>query len=186
MAKQFFKLNPFPAKQTDNQNAKLAQLKLAVEGQISRLGTSLVVHFVVLGACDEVQWPSISQSPQRRDNLWQHTCFELFLSEPNSKEYIEYNFSPSHDWNAYQFQNYRTASKSVDCETPNFEIIFRSGSRHEYQITVPLPQPQTVSSLNVGITTVIASKNSHMLYFALIHTGTQPDFHRRDSFITVL
>ena len=41
------------------------------------------------------------------DDLWQHTCFELFIGAKNDAEYYEFNFSPSGEWAAYEFRNYR-------------------------------------------------------------------------------
>jgi hypothetical protein len=41
-------------------------------------------------------------------------------------------------------------------------------------------------ALDIGISAVIKLKNSERSYWALIHFGPQPDFHRRDSFIVIL
>jgi hypothetical protein len=40
--------------------------------------------------------------------------------------------------------------------------------------------------LEVGISAVLKAKNGEMTYWALSHPGSQPDFHRRDSFSLVL
>ena len=45
--------------------------------------------------------------PQRRDGLWQHTCFEAFFGVLGSDDYWEFNLAPSGDWNVYRFAGYR-------------------------------------------------------------------------------
>jgi len=41
------------------------------------------------------------------DKLWQHTCCELFVAEAAGPGYHEFNFSPSGEWAAYRFTDYR-------------------------------------------------------------------------------
>ena len=43
----------------------------------------------------------------RADELWQTTCFEAFLEPRAATAYREFNFSPSGDWAAYDFDGYR-------------------------------------------------------------------------------
>src|SRR5690349_14172779 len=43
----------------------------------------------------------------RADELWQTTCFELFLKPAGGSGYVELNLSPSERWNAYDFEAYR-------------------------------------------------------------------------------
>ena len=44
----------------------------------------------------------------RADELWQTTCFELFLKPEGGQAYLEINLSPSERWNAYDFAAYRS------------------------------------------------------------------------------
>src|SRR5262249_26136974 len=48
--------------------------------------------------------------PGKADRLWQHTCFEAFVSVKGNPEYYEFNFAPSGEWAAYSFQRYRDGS----------------------------------------------------------------------------
>jgi hypothetical protein len=52
--------------------------------------------------------------PERADLLWQHSCFELFLMDPESGDYLEFNFSPSGRWAAYRFDGYRAGMRDLD------------------------------------------------------------------------
>lgn len=51
--------------------------------------------------------------PRRADGLWQATCFELFVLDPRSGAYLEYNMSPSGCWAAYAFDGYREAMREL-------------------------------------------------------------------------
>src|SRR3979490_1310679 len=46
--------------------------------------------------------------------LWQHTCFEAFLAAPGVAGYYEFNFTPTLDWAAYQFTDYRDGMTPAD------------------------------------------------------------------------
>ena len=48
--------------------------------------------------------PAADHELSRRDNLWQSTCFECFLKGDGKEAYQEWNFSPSGDWAAYDFE----------------------------------------------------------------------------------
>jgi len=58
-------------------------------------------------------------SPERIDGLWHHTCFELFLRDPRDGAYLEFNFSPSGQWAAYQFDGYRSGMRELDVPRPS-------------------------------------------------------------------
>lgn len=56
--------------------------------------------------------------PKRTEGLWEHTCFELFLMEPASGTYFEFNFSPSGQWAAYRFDSYRAGRRDLEVTPP--------------------------------------------------------------------
>ena len=79
---------------------------LLVSGTLHASG-SLTVEFQLAAELRAVRLvPSVCQ-PRRRDELWRHTCFELFARHSNESRYCEFNFSPCGDWAAYAFDNYR-------------------------------------------------------------------------------
>jgi len=57
--------------------------------------------------------------PDRTDGLWHHTCFEVFLRDPADGAYLEFNFSPSGQWAAYQFDGYRAGMRELDVPKPS-------------------------------------------------------------------
>src|SRR5690606_3136184 len=57
---------------------------------------------------DQLVWPTgTAVESQRQDDLWESTCFELFIGSLHETSYYELNFSPSYAWNAYHFTSER-------------------------------------------------------------------------------
>src|SRR5262245_49870077 len=55
---------------------------------------------------------------RRRDGLWQHSCFEVFLRPDARDAYYEFNFAPSCDWAAYRFGARREQRTSPELRQP--------------------------------------------------------------------
>ena len=136
--------------------------------------------------------------PQRRDGLWQHTCFEAFVGVLGSEAYWEFNLAPSGDWNVYRFDGYRggqapevsygplpltvmgprAAPAAADCRLTAPQALL------ELDLCCPLPPPlqerlQAGSTLELGLTAVLEGQAGELSYWALNHPGTEPDFHDR-------
>ncbi|MEB3264615.1 MAG: hypothetical protein VKJ66_09615 [Synechococcus sp.] len=47
----------------------------------------------------------------------------------------------------------------------------------------PLPPALVEAPLRIGVTAVLEDRRGGISYWALAHTGPEPDFHRRDSFL---
>lgn len=127
-----------------------------------------------------------SASCRRCDELWRHTCAELFVAAPGHARYVEFNFSPSSEWAAYQFDDYRQSMRAAQCAPPLIEIAQRID---ELQIDVccNLPEELAQSSLLIcGIAMVVEDAQGQCSYWALHHSYERPDFHHRDSFIVEL
>ena len=112
----------------------------------------------------------------RADDLWQTTCFEMFLKPPEGSSYSEFNLSPSERWNAYDFvarragMTERTMPRAPVCTT-------RPGSAFAiFDAAIPaagLPREECAMALAC----VIEEVGGHRSYWALEHGGSAPDFH---------
>ena len=114
--------------------------------------------------------------PARRgDKLWQHMCFELFVS-PGMPAYREFNFSPSGEWAAYLFRRYREA------EPGGAEVqalaVRRSAAKLELDAAIPAPEGR----LSIAISAVVESRSGALSYWALKHPAGKPDFHHPEAF----
>ena len=145
----------------------------------------LELCFRVLGAPAAILLPS-PQPSGPADELWQHTCCEAFVSTVNQKNYQEFNFSPSGQWAAYRFTDYRERDTSfspagapiVALELQPNGFLLKAGLAPAL-----LPADQT---LQLGITAVIEAADGRKSYWALQHSAPQPDFHLRPSFTLTL
>jgi hypothetical protein len=118
--------------------------------------------------------------PQRTDGLWNTTCFELFLRQPGSSNYFEFNFSASSEWAAYRFDNYREGIADWDTQRP--EIGDDASETHfALEATITLP-PRGNGVWEASLSAVIHEPGDIKSYWALNHPKGPPDFHHRDCF----
>ena len=118
-------------------------------------------------------------SAERRDGLWQTTCFELFVQGAD-EGYVEFNFSPSGAWAAYRFTGYREGMTPLDMPSPVIALE-QSGERLALTVTLDAsalpPMPW-----KIGLSAVIEEQDGTKSYWALAHPPGKPDFHHRACF----
>ncbi len=150
-------------------------------------------------------------TPKHTDGLWQHLCVELFVMDADGPGYTEYNFSPSGQWAAYRFDDYRAGMREwavanapeivtnesaralfVKVELPGFYSSLQTSSlRAERGNPDNLPHrgllrrftPRNDDSQLFALSAVIETKNGTKSYWALAHPPGKPDFHHADCFI---
>jgi hypothetical protein len=118
-------------------------------------------------------------TPSRADELWKTTCFELFLRRPGEAAYVEFNLSPSGQWAAYAFGDYRQGRSDLDIAAP--EIGAADDRALLASVTAPGPGPWRAS-----LSAVIEEADGTKSYWALAHRSDKPDFHHPDSFVLEL
>jgi hypothetical protein len=154
---------------------------ITLEWSMSDSGT-IWLRYHASGNVGEVKLPNHQDTPLRMDNLWENTCFELFLSEPETERYCEFNFSPSGNWAAYSFPRYRDAMEPLSLvQTPEIFMDF-SDSHIALEVTLELPVIWAQNELNAGLSAVIETQNGEKSFWALAHPAAKPDFHHRDGF----
>src|SRR5262245_28158613 len=67
----------------------------------------LVLSYIVSGQIGDIRMPPVATA-ERGDELWRHTCFEVFIGTSSGSDYYEFNFAPSTRWAAYRFIGYRS------------------------------------------------------------------------------
>lgn len=128
-------------------------------------------------------------NPVCAEALWEHTCFEAFVGCPGETAYREYNFSPSGQWAAYAFTDYRQRDETCTIFTPPHIEARLTAGRLEIEARVAadaLPPLAATVGLQIGLATVVEAADtidgSHS-YWALRHPAALPDFHQRDGFV---
>jgi hypothetical protein len=154
---------------------------ITVEWSMSRAGT-IWLRYHASGNVEQVKLPDAQDQSQRMDNLWENTCFELFLSEPVKEQYCEFNFSPSGNWAAYSFRRYREEMAPLAlAQTPEIFMDF-SDSHIALEVSFGLPDIWIQNELDAGLSAVIEMESGEKSLWALVHPAARPDFHHRDGF----
>ena len=117
--------------------------------------------------------------------LWQHTCFEVFLSVPGQERYREVNLSPAGLWAISEFRRYREierelTEKFMASDPPGITTEQRSGA---LLLTAWLPPALLPGGpvLRVGLSAVIERGDGQIEYWALRHpVAERADFHHQD------
>ena len=151
--------------------------------RFGRTGGVLRVTFRIPGDTFEIWLPDKAPS-EFRDELWQHTCFEVFVMPREGPKYMEVNLSPSTEWAAYQFDDYRDGMRPASIE-PAKIVSTRPKNRFELSAAIEIPDWADVP-WRVNLTAVIEEKDGRKSYWALAHPDGPPDFHNRDCFVAHL
>jgi hypothetical protein len=121
----------------------------------------------------------------RTDDLWQTTCFELYLKPLGGEAYCELNLSPSERWNVYDFDGYRDGMR----ERPfphEPECTIRQGSHFAiFDAAIPvagLPDRDCA----MGLSAILEEQGGVKSYWALAHPEAKPDFHAAACFAVAL
>lgn len=142
---------------------------------------TLMLRYLVSGSDALVLPPRVEQA--RTDELWQTTCFEIFVREPGSERYAEFNFSSSSCWAAYQFDSYRAGMTDRPMRYPPDIVRLSNGVEVDCD-AVGLPP---AGELRVALSAVIEEADGIKSYWALAHPPEgPPDFHHPACFAATL
>jgi hypothetical protein len=161
---------------------------MGIEYGVWRDGGRIGVEYDLYGLLSHLVIPEqvSGVTGNRRDDLWRHTCFELFVKEAGEKKnaYLECNFAPSGAWNVYSFSSPRKGMVQADIATtpeitttPTKKIY---SLRAEVDLTGLLSESSTVE---IGVSCVVENRNGKQGYWALSHLGETLDFHDPRSFL---
>lgn len=162
--------------------AAISDLRVTVQ-RVS--ATQLQLRYRVSGELTQLRIPSANK-PERCDELWRHTCAELFVAVPDQVPYVEFNLSPSTCWAAYAFSSYRQDMQAACVEPP---VITARQYGHVLEIDARVQLPETfadVATLQASLTMVIEDQAGQYSYWAAHHAAAKPDFHCRDSFVIAI
>jgi hypothetical protein len=130
------------------------------------------------------------QPPTAKDSLWEHTCFEAFIGIPGHSAYREFNFSPSSQWAAHAFFDYRQRDEAFVCKSTPIITSQLFAGRFELIATIPASAlPHNPETLEIGLSAVVEAADlvdGRHSYWALKHPAERPDFHRREAFSLTL
>ncbi len=171
-----FSLKPFPT--------TVASPRFEITGVVERRFNELSIDYEISGDPAELIFAAPSPVPLRKRGLWEETCFEFFLAPKEADHYWEFNLSPAGHWNVYSFTSYRKGMREEPAiASLPFTVAVHS---HGLRVSMKLDLAGVVSAdraLKVAVSAVVKAKNTGTTYWASIHTGPKPDFHRHDNFV---
>lgn len=149
----------------------------AIEARITRNGGLLTAGYVIVGDIDRLRIPQ-PRAPRFAEDLWRHTCCEIFVARHGGAAYHEFNFSPSGEWAAYAFTRYRKGEPLTDAAlNPRIETRKAAG-RLELDAWIACDP----GAILLGLSAVIEERDGSLSYWALKHPPGKPDFHHPDAF----
>jgi len=158
----------------------LAATRIDVDVARSPAG-SLLLSYVVTGKIGDLRLPP-GTAAARTDELWRHTCFEVFVRPAPGEAYYEFNFAPSTQWAAYRFDRYRSGMRAAaEIGAPRIDVQPAAG-RYTLQAALDLRRLPRDAAWRLGLAAVIEEASGRKSYWALAHPPGQPDFHHSDCF----
>jgi hypothetical protein len=168
---------------------------LEITGTLAISDGTLQITYRLRGDLGALAIAPPASQPERRDQLWQTTCLEVFLARPGQDDYWEYNLSSAGHWNVYHLDGYRRglAPEPAYTQLP-FQVQY-DATQLTLVLQCPLPPAVTEGALaeperqqgatrrlELGITAVVQACDGSLSYWALSHPGPEADFHRREGF----
>lgn len=129
-------------------------------------------EFWLDGRVSDILLP-LPAASERRDNLWQTTCFEIFWQPIGGTYYREFNLSPSGQWAAYDFDSFRDGMRdalvgamALACSHDANGLVLRAS------IAADLPSPA-----QVALNAIVEHRDGGKQYWALAFPPGPPEFH---------
>jgi hypothetical protein len=141
--------------------------------------STLRLRFSVIGCIAGIVIPEPA-APLRANNLWRSTCFEIFVRASGQTDYREFNFAPSTQWAAYEFDAYRANMREASLPAAPPIMMKAEGDRLVCEIKLSLDL--AAEQYQLGLSAVIEEKSGRKSYWALSHPGGAPDFHHDTCF----
>jgi hypothetical protein len=151
----------------------------------TRRGT-LALTYLIGGDLARMKIPAHASA--RPDQLWRHTCCELFIACHGQAAYHEFNFAPSGAWAAYAFTRYREGAPLAAARgsPPVTGVTARkSANQLELGASIRLDRLSPLharAKLSLALSTVVEDRDGALSYWAIRHTPGRPDFHHPDAF----
>lgn len=160
--------------------------KIQIEAELNQNSESLFISYRMRQGIPLINLGNGTPKKERVIGLWEKTCFELFIKN-QSGQYIEFNFSPTFEWNCFYFgKKGDVLGQCPSMQMPVTDILLSEDHFLHFSVIKKEYFPEgffdNKEELDVGITAVIKDKLGSISYWALSHADNRPNFHHFDSF----
>ncbi len=145
---------------------------------------NFIAKFRITGNIDQIILPLEKDNGERKYDLWEETCFELFLKYPDNSWYIEFNMSPTTDWNSFFMSHYREhvgeleTVKNVEIRTERKYECYSLVAKIKFnEINQYAREDFLNNKIEIGISAITKYKDGKNRHWALNFGEKAPDFH---------
>src|SRR3974390_3509579 len=125
-----------------------------VAADVASAAKALEIRYFVAGDVSTLRIPPRSAATFT-DELWRHTCFELFIASEIGQSYYEFNFSPSSAWAAYRFPDYGAGMTSLSQIAAPHVMLARTEDELRLTATIALEGIGLARQVPLAIPTVL-------------------------------
>jgi hypothetical protein len=119
--------------------------------------------------------------------LWRYDVAELFLADPRSGRYFEFNLAPNGAWWTCEFTAPRVRAEAVDIAMPEVATFSELAADGSWVAAMAVPLDLLRARLDFGLETranvtfILESPQQRFISAAALGDG-EPDFHRPERF----
>ncbi len=119
--------------------------------------------------------------------LWQHDVAELFIADPVSGRYLEFNLAPNGAWWTCEFTAPRVREDEMDIAMPDVATFSELAADGTWVAAMSLPLDLLRARIGFGetsranVTMILGSPTQRFLSASDLGQG-EPDFHQPDRF----
>ena len=154
---------------------------IKIEAEIEIKNQKLYLQFSLLGSTDIYTFESF-KAIKRADNLWEKSCFELFIANRISNAYWEINISSTGEWNLYQFDAYKQGMREIELTTQPLIQTQQDQDSFTISFELDIAELNLSDSLNINLATILLTKENSRTFWT-INPVEKPDFHNQNGFI---
>lgn len=119
--------------------------------------------------------------------LWRYDVAELFLSDPKSGRYFEFNLAPNGAWWSCEFTGPRVRAEEVDIAMPEVATFANLAPDGSWMAAMAIPLDLLRARLDFGFDThanvTMILESPEQRFFSASNLGPgEPDFHRPETF----
>jgi len=158
--------------------------------RVAFLENQIEITYLVTGDISSIVIEECNETPQRLVGLWNKTCFEFFLRSGHFKEYMEFNFSTSLNWNCFNFnEETKDLTEWNIVNTPKVRIV-KTESSIEMKVIIERVNlalsHQDFKKSEFSTTAILLIEDDigrvKETYWAITHCDLKPNFHHPDSY----
>lgn len=158
--------------------------------RVSFLENNIEIDFIITGDISSIIIEKCNAKPQRLVGLWKKTCFEFFLRSGDFKEYMEFNFSPSLNWNCFNFNEHtKDLTEWNIVNTPKVKIN-QFADKIEMNVIIErvnlalAHQDFKKSEFSTTAVLLIEDNDGNVkeTFWAITHADVKPNFHHPESY----